>query len=105
VRLKNKSSKRRDAGGKLDKVEAPKAEHPETTELPVEEDVHANHVEVFNSSIRRSLSAFHRRTNIYVKSVSGLQRVLNIFWMFHNFIRCHFTTRLLLLLLVFFKKG
>jgi transposase-like protein/IS1 family transposase len=93
VRLKNKSSKRRDAEGKLDKVETPKAEHPETTELTEEKDVHANHVEAFNSSIRRSLSAFRRRTNTYAKSVSGLQRVLNIFWMFHNFIRCHFTTR------------
>jgi IS1 family transposase len=93
VRLKNKSSKRRDSEGKLDKVETPKAEHPETTELPVEKDVHANHVEAFNSSIRRSLSAFRRRTNTYAKSVSGLQRVLDIFWMFHNFIRCHFTTR------------
>jgi transposase-like protein/IS1 family transposase len=93
VRLKNKSSKRRDAEGKLDKIETPKAEHPETTELPEEKDVHANHVEAFNSSIRRSLSAFRRRTNTYAKSVSGLQRVLNIFWMFHNFIRCHFTTR------------
>jgi hypothetical protein len=71
----------------------PKAEHPETTELPEEKDVHANHVEAFNSSIRRSLSAFRRRTNTYAKSVSGLQRVLDIFWMFHNFIRCHFTTR------------
>ena len=47
----------------------------------------------FISSIRRSLSAFRRRTNNYAKSVSGLQRVLDIFWMFHNFIRCHFTTR------------
>jgi hypothetical protein len=93
VRLKNKSSKRRDSEDKLDKVETPKAEHPETTELPVEKDVHANHVEAFNSSIRRSLSAFRRRTNTYAKSVSGLQRVLDIFWMFHNFIRCHFTTR------------
>jgi len=93
VRLKNKSSKRRDSEGKLDKVETPRAEHPETAELPEEKDVHANHVEAFNSSIRRSLSAFRRRTNTYAKSVSGLQRVLNIFWMFHNFIRCHFTTR------------
>jgi hypothetical protein len=56
-------------------------------------DVHANHVEAFNSSIRPSLSAFRRRTNTYAKSVLGLQRVLNIFWMFHNFIRCHFTIR------------
>lgn len=93
VRLKNKSSKRRDAGGKLDKVETPKPEHPETTEKPEEKEVHANHVEAFNSAIRRSLAAFRRRTNTYAKSVSGLQRVLDIFWLFHNFIRCHFTTR------------
>jgi hypothetical protein len=32
VRLKNKSSKRRDSEGKLKKVETPKSEHPETTE-------------------------------------------------------------------------
>jgi len=105
VRLKNKSSKRRDASGKLEKVETPKPEHPETTELPVEKDVHANHVEAFNSSIRRSLSVFRRRTNTYAKSVPGLQRVLDIFWMFHNFIRCHFTTRQVPAVLVFFKKG
>ena len=50
-------------------------------------------VQFVGFAIRRSLSAFRRRTNTYAKSVSGLQRVLNIFWMFHNFIRCHFTTR------------
>jgi hypothetical protein len=27
------------------------------------------------------------------KSVVGLQRVLDIFWMVHNFVRSHFTTR------------
>ena len=29
----------------------------------------------------------------YAKSVVGLQRVLDIFWMVHNFVRSHFTTR------------
>jgi hypothetical protein len=42
VRLKNKSSKRRDSEGKLKKVETPKPEHPETTEKPEDKDVHAN---------------------------------------------------------------
>ncbi|UXE61237.1 MAG: IS1 family transposase [Woronichinia naegeliana WA131] len=93
VRLKNKSSKRRDSEGKLKKVETPKPEHPETTEKPEEKDVHANHVEAFNSAIRRYLAAFCRRTNTYAKSVVGLQRVLDIFWMVHNFVRSHFTTR------------
>ncbi|UXE60885.1 MAG: hypothetical protein KA717_36485 [Woronichinia naegeliana WA131] len=74
-------------------VETPKPEHPETTEKPEEKDVHANHVEAFNSAIRRYLAAFRRRTNTYAKSVVGLQRVLDIFWMVHNFVRSHFTTR------------
>lgn len=93
VRLKNKSSKRRDSGGELKKVEMPRREHPETTYSPDESEVHANHVEAFNSSLRRYLSALHRRINTYAKSVSGLQRVLDIFWMVHNFVRPHFTTR------------
>jgi transposase-like protein/IS1 family transposase len=93
VRLKNKSSQRRDSEGQLEKVETPKPEHPETTFSPEENEVHANHLEAFNSSLRRYLSAFRRRTNTYAKSVVGLQRVLNIFWMVHNFIRPHFTTR------------
>jgi hypothetical protein len=29
----------------------------------------------------------------YAKSVVRLQRVLDIFWMVHNFVRSHFTTR------------
>jgi len=93
VRLKNKSSKRRDSEGKLKKVETPKQEHPETDFSPKESEIHANHLEAFNSSLRRYLSAFRRRTNTYAKSVLGLQRVLDIFWMVHNFIRPHFTTR------------
>ena len=93
IRKKNKSSKRRDSAGKLKNVETTKAEHPETTDKPEDKDVHANHVEAFNSSIRRYLSAFRRRTNTYAKSVMGLQRVLDIFWIIHNFVRCHFTTR------------
>ena len=77
----------------LEKVETPKPEHPETTEKPEEKDVHANHVEAFNSAIRRYLAAFRRRKNTYAKSVVGLQRVLDIFGMVYNFVRSHFTTR------------
>lgn len=93
VRLKNKSSKRRDSEGKLKKVEMPKPEHPETDISLEESEVHANHVEAFNSALRRCLSAFRRRTNTYAKTVFGLQRVLDIFWMVHNFVKPHFTTR------------
>ena len=56
VRLKNKSSKRRDSEGKLAKIETPKPEHSETEFSPEDSEVHANHVEAFNSSIRRYLS-------------------------------------------------
>ena len=63
-RTKNKSGKRRDSKGKLKKVETPKSEHSETIEKLEKKDVHANHVEVFNSAIRRYLSAFLRRTNV-----------------------------------------
>lgn len=93
IRRKNKSSKRRDSKGKLQKVETPKPEHPETEPLTDDSQVHANHVEAFNSSLRRYLSAFRRRTNTYAKTVFGLQRVLDIFWIVHNFVRPHFTTR------------
>ena len=41
---------------------------------------------------RRCLSAFRRRTNTYAKTQKDLQRVLDIFWLVHNFVRPHFTT-------------
>ena len=70
-----------------------RSSHLDSSSLSEEKDVHANHVEAFNSAIRRYLAAFRRRTNTYAKSVVGLQRVLDIFWMVHNFVRSHFTTR------------
>ncbi|MEA1933149.1 MAG: IS1 family transposase, partial [Thermodesulfobacteriota bacterium] len=27
------------------------------------------------------------------KSTNGLQRILNVYWVIHNFIRVHFTTK------------
>ncbi|MEM9219857.1 MAG: hypothetical protein AAGD25_36705 [Cyanobacteria bacterium P01_F01_bin.150] len=91
VRLKNKSSKRRDSEGKLKKIEAPKPEHPETTMAVDETEVHANHVEAFKLSIRRRLSSFRRRTNTYAKGQPHLQRGLDILWIIHNFVKPHFT--------------
>jgi hypothetical protein len=72
-----------------------RSSHLDSSSLSEEKDVHANHVEAFNSAIRRYLAAFRRRINTYAKSVVGLQRVLDIFWMWmvHNFVRSHFTTR------------
>jgi hypothetical protein len=50
-------------------------EHPYTAISP-KADVHANHAEAHNSSIRRRCSAFRRRQNHYAKKPSGLQRAI-----------------------------
>ena len=43
--------------------------------------------------MRRKCSPYRRRTNTYAKSETGLQRVLNLYWVIHNFVRIHFTTK------------
>jgi transposase-like protein len=92
VRLKNKGSKKR-RGRPRKKYQAPVPEHPET-DRPIEDhQIHANPVEAFNASMRRRNSAFRRKTNTYAKSRKHLQRTLNVFWVVHNFVRVHFTTR------------
>ncbi len=91
VRLKNKGAKGSKEG--RDKYEAPQREHPETVQNIQNHEIHANHVEALNASIRRKNSAYTRRCNMYAKNVDGLQRTLNIFWIAHNFIRVHFTTK------------
>ena len=55
--------------------------------------IHANHVEAFNASIRRRNAAFRRKTNTYAKSRKHLQRTLDVYWLVHNFVRVHFTTK------------
>ena len=73
--------------------QAPWEEHPDT-EQPVEEkQIHANHAEAFFSALRRKCSPYRRKTNTYAKSIGGLQRILDVHWVIHNFVRIHFTTR------------
>jgi transposase-like protein len=91
VRLKNKGSQR--SKKKRPKYEAPQPEHPQTGQNIQNHEIHANHVEAFNASLRRRNSAFRRRCNTYAKNVDGLQRTLNLFWIVHNFIRVHYTTK------------
>ena len=92
-RIKNKGSPAHKKGPKRPKYQAPWEEHPET-EQPVEEkQIHANHAEAFFSALRRKCATFRRKTNTYAKSTKGLQRLLDVYWIFHNFIRIHFTTR------------
>lgn len=92
VRIKNKGSKKR-PGRKRKKYQAPVPEHPQTEHEVLENDIHANHVEAFNASMRRRNSAFRRKTNTYAKSRDNLQRTLDVFWLVHNFVRVHFTTK------------
>ena len=55
--------------------------------------IHANHCEAFNNALRRRNSTFRRRTNTYAKKEEGLQRTLDVYWVVHNFMRTHFTTK------------
>jgi len=91
VRIKNKGSQAHKRGRKRPQYQAPWNEHPET-EQPVEEkQIHTNHAEAFFSALRRKCAAFRRRANTYAKSIGGLQRMLDVYWVIHNFVRLHFT--------------
>ena len=70
------------------RVEWVKAEHPFTAISPAN-DVHANHNEAQNSALRRRASAYRRRQNLYAKRVEGLQRVLDVQRLVHNWGRPH----------------
>lgn len=93
VRLKNKGNQSHKSGRKRPKYEAPHSEHPKTCQNFSDTDIHANHSEAFNASMRRRNSAYRRKTNTYSKKKTALQRTLDIFWITHNFIREHFTTK------------
>ena len=92
VRLKNKGSKKR-PGRQRPKYQAPVPEHPETAHEVAEKEIHANHLEAFNASMRRRNATYRRKTNTYAKSRKNLQRTLDVFWLVHNFVRVHFTTQ------------
>jgi hypothetical protein len=93
MRIKNKGSQKRRAR-KRQKYQAPVPEHPETGHEVAEEAIHANHVEAFNTSMRRRNSTFRRRTNTHAKSKADLQRTLDVYWLVHNFVRVHFATKI-----------
>ena len=92
VRLKNKGSQKR-AGRPRQKYQAPVPEHPQTAHQIADTEIHANHLEAFNASMRRRNATFRRKTNTYAKSRKDLQRTLDVFWLLHNFVRVHFTTK------------
>ncbi len=93
VRVKNKGSQAHQKGPKRPKYQAPHKEHPETEQNLDNKDVHANHLEGFNSSLRRRLACYRRKTNTYAKDKQSLQMRLDAYWVLHNFVRPHFTTK------------
>jgi len=93
VRVKNKGSQTHKKGPKRPKYQTTCPQHPETSNIISDEETHANHVEANNSAMRRKCSPYRRKTNTYAKSETGLQRVLNLYWVIHNFVRVHFTTK------------
>ena len=93
VRLKNKGSQRHRRGPKRPKYQAPYPEHPDTPQPIATTDIHANHLEAFHTSLRRRCAAYRRRTNMYAKKTGRLQERLDVYWIVHNFVRVHFTTR------------
>jgi hypothetical protein len=93
VRLKHKGSQRHKRGRKRPKYQTPYPEHPDTAQPLATAEIHAHHLEAFNTSLRRRCAAYRRRTNTYAKNQTRLQERLDVYWIVHNFVRAHFTTR------------
>jgi len=70
------------------RVEWVYVEHPFTA-ISAASEVHANHNEAQNSALRRRCSADRRRQNLYANRVEGLQRVLDVQRLVHNWVRPH----------------
>lgn len=67
VRVKNKGSQAHKRGRKRPRYQAPQPEHPATPSTLAETEIHANHLEAFNASLRRRLACYRRKTNTYAK--------------------------------------
>ena len=93
IRIKNKGDQSHQLGPKRPKYQAPWREHPHTNTEIDDSEIHANHLEAFNSSLRRHLSCYRRRTNMYAKITSALQSRLDLHWLWHNFVNPHFSLR------------
>jgi hypothetical protein len=93
VRIKNKGSQAHKRGRKRPKFQAPWNEHPDTEQNLENHHIHANHTEGFNSSLRRKVSCYRRKTNTYAKEQPALQMRLDAYWVLHHFVRLHFTTK------------
>ncbi|MBC8496069.1 MAG: IS1 family transposase [Chloroflexi bacterium] len=76
VRVKNKGSQAHKRGPKRPKYQTPHNEHPETVQNVANEDIHANHLEAFNSALRRKLARYRCRTNTYAKKQPAFASLL-----------------------------
>src|SRR6266705_2064991 len=86
VRVKNKGAQAHKKGRKRPTYQSPWKEHPATARIIAETDIHANHAEAFWSALRRKCATFRRKTNMYAKATTGLQRLLRVYWVVHNFL-------------------
>jgi hypothetical protein len=93
VRVKNKGSHAHKRGRKRPKYQAPCWEHPPTSSAIENTPIHAHHLEAFNASLRRRCAAYRRKTNTYAKKKKRLKPRLDVYWILHNFVRVHFTTK------------
>jgi hypothetical protein len=93
VRRKNTGSQRQKRGPKRPKYQAPYPEHPDTKQPIAPKEIPAKHLEAFHTSLRRRCAAYRRRTNMSAKNTGRLQERLDVYWMVHNFVRVHCTTR------------
>jgi hypothetical protein len=91
--IKNKGAPVHKKGRKRPKYQSPWKEHPETARTIAETDIPANHAEAFFRALRRKCATFRRKTTMYAKATTGLQRLLRVYWVVHNFLRVHFTIR------------
>src|SRR5262249_16435698 len=93
VRLNNKGSQRHKRGPKRPTYQALYPAHPDTAQSLATTEIPAKHLEAFHTSLRRRCAAYRRRTNMYAKHTGRLQERLDVYWMVHNFVRVHLTTR------------
>ncbi len=93
ARVKNKGGQKHKRGPKRPTYQAPWNEHPDTSPVNEVKMIHANHLEAFFSSLRRKCAAFRRKTHTYATSKGGLQRILHVYWVMHNVVRTHVTTK------------
>jgi hypothetical protein len=92
-RSKNKGAQAPKKGRKRPTYQRPWKDPPETARTIAETNIPANHAEAFLSALRRKGATFRRKTNMYAKVTTGLQRLLRVYWVGHKFLRVHCTIR------------